>query len=104
MPWIKVAKVEEIPAGSRKVVDIDPDLSIAVFHVDGEWYAVENRCTHDDGPLVEGDLVAPYVVECPRHGARFDIRTGDVLRMPAFEPVPVFEVKVESGEVYVQVE
>lgn len=104
MPWIKVATAEEIPSGSRKVVDIDPDLSVAVFHVDGEWYAVENRCTHDDGPLVEGDLVEPYVVECPRHGARFDIRTGDVLRMPAFEPVPVFEVKVENGHVYVLIE
>ncbi len=103
MGWIKVANVDEIPPNSRKVFDLE-DLSIAVFHVDGEWYAIENRCTHDDGPLVEGDMVDSYVVECPRHGARFDIRTGDVVRMPAFEPVPVFEVKVENGEVLVNVE
>ncbi len=104
MAWIKVGTVEEIPPGSRKVVDIDPDLSVAVFHVNGEWYAIENRCSHDDGPLVEGDMVDRYVVECPRHGARFDIRTGDVLRMPAFEPIQAFEVKVEGSDVLVNID
>ena len=103
MGWVKVATVDEIPPNGRKVVDIE-DMSIAVFRVNGEWYAIENRCTHDDGPLVEGDLVDRYIVECPRHGARFDIRTGDVVRMPAFEPVPTFDVKVEGNDVYVNLE
>ena len=79
-------------------------LMLGVFNIDGELYAVEDRCSHDDGPLVEGDWEPEEaVVICPRHGSRFDIRTGRPLTLPAFEPVATYEVRVEDGLVKVSV-
>ncbi len=79
-------------------------LMLGVFNIDGELYAVEDRCSHDDGPLVEGDWEPEEaVVICPRHGSRFDIRTGRPLTLPAFEPVATYEVRVEDGLVKVRV-
>ena len=69
----------------------------------GTLYAIEDICTHDGGPLVEGELDG-YEIECPRHGARFDIRTGRALRMPAFEPIETYEVRIEGDEILVAVE
>ena len=83
--YLKIATTDEIPAGGSKLVKIE-DVRIALFNLDGEFYAIEDVCTHDDGPLVEGEIVNGCEVECPRHGARFDIRTGRAVRMPAFEP------------------
>ena len=70
---------------------------VVVVNLDGEFFAVEDVCTHDGGPLGEGKLAGCELI-CPRHGARFDVRTGDATRMPAFEPVPTYEVRVENGE------
>ena len=92
-----VAKTSEIPPGSREVFDVE-GYYIAVFNVNGKYYAIEDICTHDDGPLAEGDLYG-YEIECPRHGARFDIRTGAVLRMPAVVPVKAFPVHVAGDEI-----
>jgi 3-phenylpropionate/trans-cinnamate dioxygenase ferredoxin subunit len=100
--FVKVAKTSDLPPGERIVVEID-DLYIAVFNVGGEFYAIEDVCTHDDGPLAEGELDG-YEIECPRHGARFDIRTGKVLSFPAVVDVPWFEVKVEGDDVLVAVD
>lgn len=99
--FLKIATVDEIPAGSSKLIQIE-DVRIALFNLDGEFYAIEDVCTHDDGPLVEGEVVDAGEVECPRHGARFDIRTGRATRMPAFEPVPTYEVRVEGNDVLVE--
>jgi 3-phenylpropionate/trans-cinnamate dioxygenase ferredoxin subunit len=80
-------------------------ITIGVYHVDGELYALEDRCSHDDGPLVEGDWEPDEgVVVCPRHGARFDIRTGRPLTLPAVLPVETYPVRVEDGIVKVTVE
>jgi 3-phenylpropionate/trans-cinnamate dioxygenase ferredoxin subunit len=100
--FVKVAKTSDLPPGERIVVEVD-DLYIAVFSVGGEFYAIEDVCTHDDGPLAEGELDG-YEIECPRHGARFDIRTGKVLSFPAVVDVPWFEVKVEGDDVLVAVD
>jgi 3-phenylpropionate/trans-cinnamate dioxygenase ferredoxin subunit len=79
-------------------------VSLGVYHVDGELYALEDRCSHDDGPLVEGDWdVDDRVVVCPRHGARFDLTTGRPLSLPATEPVETYAVLVEDGVVRVVV-
>jgi 3-phenylpropionate/trans-cinnamate dioxygenase ferredoxin subunit len=76
----------------------DGQLVIGVYNVDGELYAIEDRCSHDDGPLCEGDFEpGEAVVICPRHGSRFDIRTGQALTLPAYLPVDTFPVKVEDG-------
>lgn len=97
--FISVAKVGEIAPGGVKVVRLD-DVPVAVFFVDGAYYALEDVCTHDGGPLAEGPLEG-CVVECPRHGAKFDIRTGAVLALPAISPVPTYQVRVVGDDIQV---
>ncbi|MGH3033959.1 MAG: Rieske (2Fe-2S) protein [Gaiellaceae bacterium] len=103
MADLTVCPVEELPPGEVKIVR-DGTLAIGVFNVDGEYYAIEDRCSHDDGPLAEGDFEPDeLVVICPRHGSRFDLRSGRPLSLPAYLPVDTFEVKVEDGVVRVVV-
>ncbi len=79
-------------------------VSVGVYNIEGELYALEDRCSHDDGPLAEGDWEPDEgVVVCPRHGARFDIRSGRALTLPAFQPVDTFPVRIEDGLVKVTV-
>ena len=99
--FVRVALTSEIAPGGKKLLDID-GRAVALFNVDGTFYAIDDVCTHDGGPLAEGKLHG-CEIECPRHGARFDVRTGAALCMPAFEPVTTHEVKVEDGSVFVQV-
>lgn len=99
--FIKVATLDEIPVNGSKLVEVDM-FEIALFNLDGEIYAIENVCTHDGGPLVEGSIVNGYEVECPRHGARFDIRTGAALSLPAFEPTTSYEVRIEGQDVLIE--
>ena len=103
MAEIVVGPVEELPPGEVKIVR-DGQLAIGVYNCGGELYAIEDRCSHDDGPLCEGDFeVGDCVAICPRHGAHFDVRTGRALTLPAYLPVDTFEVKVEDGVVRVVV-
>ncbi len=97
--YITVATTDELKPGERIVVEAK-DHYIGIFNVDGKYYAIEDVCTHDDGPLAEGELNGT-VIECPRHGAQFDITTGKVLRFPAITPVPRYEVRVQDGEVQI---
>ncbi len=100
--YVTVAQTSEIGPGERDVFDIE-GWYIAVFNVNGTYYAIEDVCTHDDGPLAEGDLHG-YEIECPRHGARFDLRTGKVLSMPAVIDTHWFETRVENDEIQVKIE
>ncbi len=97
-----VAKVGEIPEGGVKVVRVDGD-AVAVFHVGGAYYALADICTHDGNSLADGALDG-YEIECARHGARFDIRTGAALSLPAVEAVPTHAVRVIGDEVQVACE
>jgi 3-phenylpropionate/trans-cinnamate dioxygenase ferredoxin subunit len=97
--YVTVAKVGEIPEGGVKITRVEDEL-LAIFHVEGQYYAINDVCTHDGGPLAEGPLDG-HVIECPRHGARFDIRTGAVLCMPATAPVPTHETRVVGDEIQV---
>ncbi len=97
--FTRVAHVRDLPPDSKLLVTVNGD-PVALFNVAGTIYAVEDVCTHDGGPLVEGDLDG-YQIECPRHGARFDIRTGRAVRMPAFEPIKTYAVKVEGEEILI---
>jgi 3-phenylpropionate/trans-cinnamate dioxygenase ferredoxin component len=98
--WVTVAKVGEIVPGTHRVVDVD-GASVAVFNVGGKFYAIEDVCTHDGGQLTGGTVEGDQVV-CPRHGARFSIRTGDALTAPAYEPTAKFPVRVENGVIQVR--
>jgi 3-phenylpropionate/trans-cinnamate dioxygenase ferredoxin subunit len=91
-----------LPTGGKKLVEVD-GRAIAVFNVDGRFHAIDDVCTHDGGPLAEGELVG-CEIECPRHGARFDVRTGRPLRMPAVEPVAVHAVEVRGDDIYVAID
>jgi 3-phenylpropionate/trans-cinnamate dioxygenase ferredoxin component len=100
---VEVCPLEELAPGSMKLVQAG-SVMLGVFNLDGELYAIEDRCSHDDGALVEGDWEADEaVVICPRHGSRFDIRTGRALTLPAYLPVETFPVRVEAGIVKVTV-
>jgi 3-phenylpropionate/trans-cinnamate dioxygenase ferredoxin subunit len=100
--FVKVAKAGDVPAGQVRICHVD-GRQIALCHVDGEFYAIDDVCTHDDGPLGEGELDG-YEIECPRHGARFDVKTGRALTLPAVMPVRAYAVRVEGDDVEVQVE
>jgi 3-phenylpropionate/trans-cinnamate dioxygenase ferredoxin subunit len=96
--WVRVCTTSELLPGEYKVV-YDGDVPIAVFNIDGELYAIEDVCTHDGGELTGGELRG-YEIECPRHGAKFDVRSGAVLCPPAYEPTAKFPVKVEDSSVF----
>ena len=101
MPFLKAAKLDDVPPGRVKIVEIK-DEELALCNVDGEIYAIANVCTHDDGPIGEGYLLGEEI-ECPRHGARFDVRTGAVRTLPAIVPIPTFEVKIDGEDILVKV-
>jgi 3-phenylpropionate/trans-cinnamate dioxygenase ferredoxin subunit len=96
--WIAVCGELQLAEGEFQVV-WDGDTSIAVYRTAEGWFAVEDVCTHDGAELAGGP-VHGCVVECPRHGARFDLRTGEALCAPAYTPIAVFPVKLEGGVVY----
>jgi 3-phenylpropionate/trans-cinnamate dioxygenase ferredoxin subunit len=100
--FVSVGRVEELPPGGKLLADLD-GRAIAVFNVGGEFYAIDDVCTHDGGPLAEGDLEG-CEIRCPRHGARFDVRTGKAMCFPAFEPVATHVVEVRQGEVFISVD
>lgn len=96
--WVYVAGRYELAPGEFRVV-FDGDTAIAVFNIDGAFHAVEDVCTHDGGELAGGCLDG-FAVECPRHGARFDLRTGAVLAPPAVTPIVVMPVRVEADGIW----
>jgi 3-phenylpropionate/trans-cinnamate dioxygenase ferredoxin subunit len=100
--WIDVAPAEDFEPGSWRTIEYD-DRVIAVFNLDGDFYAIEDICTHDGAELTGGEIEGTEIV-CPRHGARFDIITGEALTPPAYEDIDTFEVRVKDGTVQVNVE
>ncbi len=98
--WVKVAAVGEIAPGTCKVADVD-GTTVAVFNIGGEFFAIEDVCTHDGGELASGVLEGDQII-CPRHGARFCVRTGEALTAPAYEPTAKFPVRIENGVVQVR--
>jgi 3-phenylpropionate/trans-cinnamate dioxygenase ferredoxin subunit len=100
---VNVAPLDEFPPGSVKIVHAG-EIAVGVYNLGGELYAIEDRCSHDNGPLAEGDFDPDEgVAICPRHGARIDIRSGRPLSLPAVLPVETFPVVVEDGIVKVDV-
>ena len=103
MPTIDVGSAAELPPNSVKIVNAG-SITVGVYNLNGEFFALEDRCSHDDGPLCEGDFDPETgVAICPRHGANIDIRTGAPRTLPATEPVDTFPVRIEDGIVKVEV-
>jgi len=95
------AKASEIPDPGKQLVELD-DRLIVLIHAGGQFYAIDDVCTHDGGPLSDGELQG-HTIACPRHGATFDIRTGDALTMPATQPTAAHEVKQSGDDVLVRI-
>lgn len=95
--YYPVITLDELPSGERLFLEVD-DLTIVVFNIAGGVYAIEDRCTHDNGPLGEGEIEG-FEIICPRHGARFDIRDGRALTLPAIEPTRYFPTRVVDGQI-----
>jgi 3-phenylpropionate/trans-cinnamate dioxygenase ferredoxin subunit len=101
---IDVCALADLPPGSRRILAWE-DLEIGVFNCNGELLAIEDRCSHDDGPLAEGEFdTGSCTVECPRHGSLFDLRTGEPRTLPAYAPVDTFPVLVEDDIVKLEVD
>jgi len=96
--FIKVAQISNLASGQKMLVEYDGE-DVGLFNLGGQFYAIPDMCTHDNGPLVEGKLDGEWIV-CPRHGARFNIKTGQHT-MPAFSPVPLYEVKIEGDDIFI---
>ena len=98
--FIRVAKVSDVPDPGKQLFEVD-DRLVVLCHMDGEFFCIDDVCTHDGGPLADGFLNG-HQLSCPRHGAKFDIRDGRALTMPATESTASHEVKVEGDEVFVK--
>jgi 3-phenylpropionate/trans-cinnamate dioxygenase ferredoxin component len=101
--WQPVARTGDIEPGRVAVFELSDGSNVAVCNVEGRFYAIDDVCTHDGGALDQGELEGTEI-ECPRHGARFDVRTGAATQLPAFEPVATHPVRVTDGTVEVGLE
>jgi 3-phenylpropionate/trans-cinnamate dioxygenase ferredoxin subunit len=100
---IDVCPASDLPENSMKLIEAPDGRKIGVFNCAGSLYAIEDRCSHDDGPLAEGEFdAANCTVECPRHGSLFDVTTGRPKTLPAYQPVETFDVTVEDDTVRVE--
>ena len=99
--FVKVGRADEIAPGEKQIYEVD-GIEVVVVNLDGEYFCVEDVCTHDGGPLGDGELRDGQLV-CPRHGARFDVRTGKATRLPAVVPAPSYPVRITDGRIEIGV-
>ena len=99
LEFIPVADVSELGNGERLIFEIGGE-PIALFNIAGEYFAIADVCSHDDGPVAEGELLV-HEITCPRHGARFDIKTGEALSLPAIVDIPAHPVRVENDKILI---
>ena len=98
--FVAVASASELPNGERLFIEIDNE-AIVVFNIAGSFFAIGDICSHDDGPLGDGELENDNEISCPRHGAHFDVRSGKAITLPAIEPIPAYPVRIKDGEIEV---
>jgi 3-phenylpropionate/trans-cinnamate dioxygenase ferredoxin subunit len=98
--WVTVAKTDALAPGEWRTLDVD-GTAVVVFNIEGDYYAIEDVCTHDGGQLTGGAVEGDQII-CPRHGSRFCIKTGEALTPPAYEPTAKFPVRVHEGSVQVR--
>ncbi|MBN2045144.1 MAG: non-heme iron oxygenase ferredoxin subunit [Anaerolineales bacterium] len=98
LEFVIVAEEGSLSNGDRLFVEID-EFRIVVFNIAGKYFAIEDVCSHDDGPLGDGEFEDEFEIACPRHGARFDVRNGHVLSLPAVEDIPAYPVRVADGNI-----
>ena len=99
--FVKVAEVDDLPDPGKQLLEVE-DRLVVLFRVDNQFFCLDDVCTHDGGPLGEGHL-CDGTIACPRHGAKFDIRSGKALTMPATQPTRVHDVKIEGDDIFVRI-
>lgn len=99
--YYPICEKDDLPNGERLWITIGND-PVVIFNINGNYFAIRDVCTHDDGPLGEGDLEDHQVI-CPRHGARFDVRTGEVLSLPAVKDVPSYPIRLVGDQIEIGV-
>ncbi len=99
LEYVEIAPVSDLPNGERLFVEV-AEKPIVIFNIAGQFFAIGDVCTHDDGPLGDGDLEGNNIV-CPRHGAEFDVRSGQAVQMPAVVDIPAYPVKIKEGSIYI---
>jgi 3-phenylpropionate/trans-cinnamate dioxygenase ferredoxin subunit len=99
LEFVTVARRDELPSGQRKLLEIDGE-PIAIFNIAGKYFAIADVCSHDDGPVAEGELDG-MKIECPRHGARFDLETGKALSLPAVVDIAAYPVRLQGDEIQI---
>ncbi len=99
LQYVTVARVHELPNGQRLLLDVG-DRSIAVFNIAGSFFAIDDVCSHDDGPVAEGEVIGDRI-ECPRHGGQFDLTTGKAVQLPAVADIGAYPVRVVGDEIQV---
>ena len=97
--YVEIAPVSELPNGERLFVEVG-GKALVIFNIAGQFFAIGDICSHDDGPLGDGDLEGFNIV-CPRHGGEFDVQTGKAVQMPAVVDIPAYPVQVRDGNIYV---
>ena len=97
--FVEIAPASELPNGERLFVEAEGKM-IVIFNIAGQFFAIADVCSHDDGPVGEGELEG-YNITCPRHGAEFDVRTGRVMQMPAVVDIPAYPVQVRDGNIFI---
>ena len=102
MPEYRIARIGEVTPGKTKIIQAGKK-ELVLCNVEGVYYCIDNVCTHDEGPLGEGELMGD-IIECPRHGAQFNVKTGEVVAMPAVVPISTYPVRVEGDQVVVTLE
>lgn len=100
LEFVAIAEEGELDSGDRMFIEID-DLNLVVFNIAGKFFAIADVCSHDDGPLEDGEVENDHEVVCPRHGARFDVRTGGAKSLPAVVDIPAYPVKIVDGQIEV---
>ena len=98
----RVASLGDLPEGTPVAVELSSGQGLCLVRVQGEVYAFEDRCSHAEFPLSEGEMVDDHAVECPLHGAQFDVRTGEAIEAPASDSLSLYEVKLDDGDVLVR--
>lgn len=97
--YYEIVPASELPSGERLFIEIEGQ-SLVIFNIAGQFFSIADICSHDDGPVGEGDIEG-YNITCPRHGAEFDVRTGQVTQMPAVVDIPAYPVQVRDGNIYI---
>lgn len=98
--FVTVAEESDVPNGERLFIEID-DYNLVVFNIAGKLFAIGDVCSHDDGPVGDGEFDGGYEIACPRHGARFDVRSGKAVTLPAIEDIPAYPVRVREAHIEV---